>query len=63
MEGTKLTEEEQLNNEIQLVNVYCFGLIKRANQANAEKMTINQENVTYLDEKVGNWRITIEKIN
>jgi hypothetical protein len=36
--------------------------IKRANQANAEKMTINQENVTYLGEGLGNWKVTVEKL-
>ncbi len=48
---------------MELINAYCFGLIKRAKETEAQKMTITQENVKYLDEELGDWKITVEKIN
>lgn len=50
-------------NEVELINAHCFGLIKRAKETNCQKMTITQENVVYKNEKLGNWKITVEKIN
>ncbi len=50
-------------NETQKLNAYCFALIKACRETNAEKMTLTQENVTYLGENIGDWEMTIQKIN
>lgn len=49
-------------DETQKINAYCFALIKICRETNAEKMTLTQENVTYFEENLGDWKITVEKV-
>ncbi len=52
-------KKEQL--EIEKMNMVCFYLIKKANETNAETMTINQKTVTYLGKSIGDWEIIVKK--
>lgn len=45
------------------LNAYCFALIKACRETNADTMKLTQENVSYLGEQIGTWRITVEKIS
>lgn len=48
-------------NKDELISV-CFLLINECIKTNATSMSIGQENVTKLGEKLGDWKITVEKI-
>lgn len=49
-------------NEIEKVSAYCLALINICRETNAKIMTINQKNVTKKGEKLGDWKITVEKV-
>ena len=63
MPSKKQVKKEKPHNELQIINAYCFGLIKRAKEIEAQKMTITQENVTHFGKSIGNWKIIVEKVN
>jgi hypothetical protein len=55
-------EKEIKGGEADVLNAYCFALIGACLKTNADKMTINQKNVTKFGKNLGNWKITVEKI-
>ena len=50
-------------NEVEKLNAYCFALIHICRDTNAEEMRVEQKNVTYKGEQLGDYEIIVRKIN
>ena len=49
-------------NEVEKLNGICFWLIKMVNETNAEEATMEYKNVMQFGKPLGDWQITIKKI-
>lgn len=58
-ETQEAMEHMQTEHEVQKLNAVCFWLIKMLRGTNAESFIVTQENVTYLGENIGNYKITV----
>ena len=50
-------------NEIEKLNAICFILIGKCIDTNADEMNIEQKNVTRLGKILGDWKISVKKLN
>ena len=60
---TKQSMSKEIPEEINKMNIVCFWLIHACRETNAETMTVKQENVTVKGENVGDWEITVKRLN
>lgn len=49
-------------NELELVTACCYKLIGVANETNAETAEFKFEDVTFKDEHIGDWKVTITRM-
>lgn len=47
--------------EVEKLNAYCFALIGLCRETEATSLKIEQKNVTYKEEKLGDWEIIVRK--
>ena len=60
----KIEKEKTENyNELKTLNRICFWLVDKCRETNAESMRIVQEKIIHNGKNIGNWEITIKKLN